>query len=299
MPESMRLSPFTMLLRLYLYRKRDDAESEQLRTVLNTVMMESQIFRSNTSMASLDSLVFSLQDSDDWEASSQAFEFLDHCILCLVRKPVHYYDILADLIAAAELDINPAFCQIDLLLITIMDQWHFLVDKADAQEVTKVSKWLVRYIQVIKMRNISNKNLPLKDETNKLLSQIRDQLKSEVHDTTCRAMFEKALEERLELEMKKTLIAANKISEANHISEHTGLPLITHSNYPRASLPPGPPEEHEGHPGLHHWTRHEVQDAIGEGHIKALILCLCSKHVEIRKQALTEIRTFMMKLEVG
>ncbi len=288
-----------MLLRLYLHRKQDDAESEQLRTVLNTVMRESQILRSNTSITPLDSLVFSLQDSGDREASSRAFEFLDNCILCLVRKPVHYYEILVNLIAASELDINPVICQIDLLLITVMDQWHYFLDRADAPEVTKVSKWLVRLIQMIDERNASNTELPLKEETTRLLSQIRDQLKSAVQDTTCRAMFEKALEERPELETRKTLIAANKISEAKYMSEHTGAPWVPHSNFPRESLPPGPPEEHEGHPGLNHWTRHEVQDAISEGHIKALIICLCSEHVDIRKQALTGIRTFMMKLEVS
>ena len=299
MPESMWLSPFTMLLRLYVDPIRVNTKSEQIGTLLNTVITESQILRSNTSRASLDKLVFSLQDFEQWKASGRVFEFLDQCILRLVRKPVHYYDILTGIIAAAELDINPGHCQVDLLLITIVDQWRFLVESADAPTVRNVSEWLVRFIEVTDLENGYTEDLPLHNNTTKLLSQIRDQLKSNVQDTDCRAMFERTLEERPQLGTMKRLVAANPTSETGHVSKLPNPPLKMHSGLPETILPPGPPEEHEDHPGLHQWTRHEVKNAISEGHIKALILCLCSKHVGIRKQALMGIRSFMLRLEVG
>lgn len=288
-----------MLLRLHLDRIQVNTRSQQLRTLLKTVVRDTQILRLDATMTSLDSLVLSLQHFGDRKASSQMFEFLDNCILRLVRKTVHYYDVLTDLIAAAELDINPRDCQVDLLLITIMEQWRFLVKSADAATVSHVSRWVVRFIEVMNLGNGDVKNLSLHGETASLLSHIRDRLKAEVQDTTCRAVFEKTLEERPELGIAKELVAANTTSEERHISKPAGPPPKAHSKSPETILPPAPPEEHQDHPGLHQWTRHEVQDAISEGYVGELVLCLCSKHVEIRKQALTGVRAFMRKLEVG
>lgn len=298
-PEFMWLSPFTMLLRLYLDQIRHDTSSEHPRTLLKTVTRESQILRSDASMTSLDSLVLSLRDFGDWKASRRVFEFLDRCILSVVRKPVLYCDTLADLIATAELDINPRYCQVDLLLITIMDQWRFLVKSADLPTFTNVSKWLVRYIEVMDLGNGYVENLPLRGETTVLLSLISDRLKADIQDASWRAMFEKTSGERPEFETLKDLVTENTNSEAIQVSRPAGPSVKTHLEPPETFLPLGPPEEHEDHPGLHRWTRHEVPDAINEGHVKELILCLCSKHVEIRKQALMGVRAFMMKLEVG
>lgn len=295
----MTLCPLTMLLRLYLDRIRVDTTSQQLRTLLKTVVRESQILRSDASMTSLDSLVLSLQDFEDWKACRQLFEFLDNCILRLVRKRVHYYDMLTELIATAELDVNPRDCQVDLLLITIMEQWRFLATSADAPTVANVSKWLVRYINVMDLGNGYVGNLPLRGETTILLSQIRDQLKADVSDTACRTMFERTLEAQPEIRNSKGVVSVNTINEERNMLGPSGSFLRTQPGPSKAYLPPGPPEEHEDHPGLHQWTRHEVRDAINEGHIKRLILCLCSKYVEIRKQALTGVRAFMRKLEVS
>lgn len=298
MAESMRLSPFTMLLRLYLDRVRAGTISEQLGTLLNAVATESQILRSNTSRASLDGLVLSLQDFEDWKASGRVFEFLDHCILHLVRRPIHYYDILVELVAAAKLDVRPGDYQVDLLLIAIMDQWRFMVESADAPTVTNVSIWLVRFIEEMDLTNDCHENTPVRDGTIKLLSQIHDWLKPGIQDIYCHAMFERVLVERSLVGTLRQLVTARTINETGQMSRLVDPPLTAPPKL-EVALPSGPEEEHEDHPGLHQWTRHEVQEAISEGHVKELILCLCSKHVEIRKQALTGVRAFMTRLKVG
>ena len=294
----MRLSPFTMLLRFLIDQIRVKHKTEELGLLLTTVATESHVLRSCTSRASLKGLVLSLQDSEDWKATDRVFEFLDHCISHLVRKPVHYYDLLAELIASAELNVNTRFCQVDLLLITIVDQWRFLVESADTPTVTNVSEWLVRLMEVITVENGHVQHGAIDDETTRLLSRLRDQLKSRIQDTTCRAIFETALEDRHELGELKQLVATNTISEAGNMLRVTNPPLKSHPKQ-EIGLPSGPSEEHEDHPGLHQWTGHEVQDAISEGHVRALILCLCSNYVGIRKQALAGVRAFMTKLEVG
>ena len=294
----MRLSSFTMLLRFFIDQMRVKHEIEGLGLLLTTVATESHILRSYTSTASLNNLVLSLRDSEDWKATDRVYEFLDHCISHLVRKPIHYYDLLAELIASAELNINPRFCQIDLLLVTIVDQWRFLVESADTPTITNVSEWLVRFMEVNDLENGYVQQGAIGDETTRLLSQLRDQLKSRTQDTTCRALFETALEERHEPGELKQLVATNTINEAGHMLRLTDPPLRTRPNQ-EIGLPAGPPEEHEDHPGLHQWTGHEVQDAISEGHVKALILCLCSKYIGIRKQALAGLRAFLTRLKVG
>lgn len=288
-----------MLLRLYLDRIQLGIGSEQLRVILETIIRESQILRTDTSMTSLQNLVLSLQDFETWKASDQLFEFFDHCVLRFVRKPVHYYDTLADVIAAVKLDISPKSCNIDFLLITILDQWHFLVKSADAPTVTNISKWLTRFIEVICIGDVYLRKLPNESGTTRLLSYICDQLKAEVEDAACRVMFEQTMEERPELRTLKELVATNNISKARQTSTPADPSLKKHVEAAEAHLPPGPQEEHEDHPGLLQWTRHEVRDAISEGLVRDLILCLCSEHEQVRRQALIGIRAFMVKLEVG
>ena len=288
-----------MLLRLYLDRIQLGIESEQLRVILKTITRESQILRSDPPMTSLDNLVLSLQDFETWKASDQLFEFFDQCVLRFVRKPVQYYDTLDEVIAAAELDINPISCNIDFLLIAIMDQWHFLVKSADAPTITNVSKWLARFIEVIYIGDGKLRKLPNESGTTRLLSYICDRLKAEIEDATCRVIFEQTLEERPELRTLSELVAANNISKVRRMSTPVDPSLKDYVESAEVHLPPGPQEEHEDHPGLLQWTRREVQDAISEGLVRDLILCLCSEHEQVRKQALIGIRAFMVKLEVG
>ena len=287
-----------MLLRLCLDRIQLGIGSEQLRVILETIIREIQILRTDTS-TSLENLVLSLQDFETWKASDRLFEFFDHCVLRFVRKPVHYYDTLADVIAAAKLDISPKSCNIDFLLITILEQWHFLVKSADAPTITNISKWLTRFIEVIYIGDVYLRKPPNESGTTRLLSYICDQLKAEVEDATCRAIFERTMEERPELRTLKELVATNNISKARQTSTPADPSSKKHVEAAEAHLPPGPQEEHEDHPGLLQWTRHEVRDAISEGLVRDLILCLCSEHEQVRRQALIGIRAFMVKLEVG
>ena len=299
MIEHMWLSPFTMLLRLYLDRIQLGIESEQLRVILKTITRESQLLRPDPLMTSLDNLVLSLQDFETWKASDQLFEFFDQCVLRFVRKPVHYYDTLDEVIAAAKLDISPKTCNIDFLLIAIMDQWHFLVKSADAPTVTNISKWLARFIEMLHIWDFNLRNLPDESATTRILSYICDQLKAEIEDANCRVNFEHILEERPELRKLSELVATSNISKARQTSKPVDPSSEKYVEAAEVHLPPGPEEEHEDHPGLLQWTRHAVQDAISEGLVRDLILCLCSEHEQVRKQALIGIRAFMVKLEVG
>ena len=58
------------------------------------------------------------------------------------------------------------------------------------------------------------------------------------------------------------------------------------------------PVEDERHAALHKWEREDLTEALEQGDIGELLLCLCSGHEEIRRQAHSAITRFMAKLKV-
>jgi nucleolar pre-ribosomal-associated protein 1 len=58
------------------------------------------------------------------------------------------------------------------------------------------------------------------------------------------------------------------------------------------------PTEGTSHNALHKWEREEIEAALEQGHIDELILCLCSEHEEVRRQAVANLVRFMAKLKV-
>lgn len=277
-------------------RRRADPNFYKFETILGPVAIENQILHSRSS---LEMLVLSLQDSGDSMASKNVFEFLDNCILRLVRKPIHYSDIFSSLLAAVTTDVSASKSDIDLLLVTVMEQWPFLAKSADPPTITNVSAWLLRYMEMTRLKPTWNDLKRLDGADTKVLRQIRDKIRGEIQDKACRGMFQKALKEPPELGLSEKLFARTGAKGQRSIAEpepHTDEILPKpHTEL----LPPGPPQEDENHPGLNRWSREDIQDAISDGPITELFLCLCSEYAEIRKQALHSVRTFMGKLEVS
>jgi nucleolar pre-ribosomal-associated protein 1 len=60
-----------------------------------------------------------------------------------------------------------------------------------------------------------------------------------------------------------------------------------------------PPEEDEKHIGLTRWKKKDLSEAIDDGDIGELLLCLCSKHAEIRLQAINNTRQLMATLDAS
>lgn len=296
--EQMWLSPFTTLLKLYIDRRQAHSDSRQLRTLLVSVVRERQFLDPSDGMLSLDVLAFTLQDSDTWKATTTVFEFLDNCILRLVRKPVQYYDTFSDVVATTAGAIETTDTHIDLLLIAIMEQWPFLIKVADEATVTNVATWLIRYMESSWLR-IRNKNeATLHRSFTGVLAQIRDQITFAVNDEACRSILNRTLSESLELGSSIELATFTGINEQKWDEKPRSGDESRQPKHCVNLVPPGPPEEDEDHPGLDRWTREDILDAISDGAIEELLLCLCSRYAEIRQQAMASVGTFMAKLEV-
>lgn len=263
---------------------------------MKSVARESQILHSQNS---LDIIVVSLQGFNEWRAANRVFEFIDDCILRLVRKPIRYYDDLTDLVLAANIGMNASDSNIDLLLIALLEQWPFLVKIVDPPALANVSTWLVHYIEMMWI-TVGRKNSVVSDGgDNKIISLIRDQMKAEINDRECKMMFSKALKDPSEFRVPDEPKLPARASEEKHITKSISDDEDVGSKSSTDLMPSGPPRESEDHPGLNSWSREDVSDAISGGSIADLILCLCSGHAEIRKQGLGNLRTFMGKLEVS
>lgn len=268
-----------------------------MRTLLVSTIEESQVLDCSNSRLSLDVLAFTLQDSENWKAASAVYEFLDECVIRFVRKPVHYYDALSSLVGTADSANEMTDVHIDLLLVAIMEQWPFLVIAPDRSTTASVATWLVRYLEMSWLRVRNEKEAGL--DRGSVIRQIRDHIKTATKDKICRSLFKRTLNDPSELGLSLELVTSTiRKNEQDQVEKPTSAVESDQSQPCVVFAPSGPPQEHEDHPGLNRWTREDISDAISDGAVEELLLCLCSKYKEIRHQAITSVGAFMAKLEV-
>ncbi|MCJ1390900.1 hypothetical protein MMC18_003761 [Xylographa bjoerkii] len=293
-PENVPLSPFTSLLRLHisLYStKRDTTWS-----LLQSLIREHSILQHETSILSLNALVVSLTEVENWKASDALYSFLDSCILRLVRKPILYYGELEKIgqdFSAATLDENPK-SSISLLFVVVMDQWSFFSEAWSKAELTNAAGWLSRYLEY--SASIGENLTVLRTIKSRISELPCVELHKSSLECTVGKSFSTALPKELRQSLNKNDIRISNEDETRK-EKHSGQAPVAESAVVLLHL--RPPEEPEDHPGLSRWTNKAVLDAVEDGAVGELVLCLCSKHEEIRKQALLNIRVLASKLEAS
>lgn len=248
---------------------------------MTEVVEETPLLLQATTYSPFEVLLLSLQNVKRGLPSDSLFEFLDNCILRCLRKPVKYYDDLA----ASEL--RPTTCKIDLLMVTILDQWPFLIKSAKPLVLKEVTLWLVRYLDFL-MHN---------DCSLALLSMIREKFMGQVRDKDICGLLEKALSVPTIYGTKDELHKINRLhqKESNPL-ENLHLEIGAESNMDTEVSQF--PTEDEDHPALIRWANMGISEAIKDGQIGELILCLCSKYEDIREQAIVNLRKFSGILQV-
>ena len=284
-----------MLLKMQRKQSRSRSCLLKLSEVAESVAGSSQILNSHHSLRALN---LSLQDFGSWKASDSVFEFLDNCILRLVRNLIHYYDLGNSLVLNKEQSIEVSVIGIDLLLVAVMEQWPFLTKSVDSATLQNVSLWLVRYIEAVRLMSSHRGSDLHGNGTANLLSHIKGQIRTEMEDKACRQILGSGWEDPLKLGISEEAVIAATVNDEETLRE---LDTRTQQETPEVSsnlVPSGPPQEDEDHPGITRWSREDIGDAISEGAIGDLFLCLCSQYIEIRKQALSNVDALMRKLEV-
>lgn len=186
-------------------------------------------------------------------------------------------------------------CSIGLFLTVILEQWSFLMKSASSHNIQHISTWLTRYlgfsVQV--------------GENASVLLYFRDQIQQRLSDVMAISLLQKPLEEPKQLPSVRIFSVSDTADEREAkgpvtiISQSETIRPQIETNVTEISLQPSPPIEVHDERYLARWTKKDIEQAILDGDVGALILCLCSKYEEIRKQALNNLRIVLGKLEVG
>jgi nucleolar pre-ribosomal-associated protein 1 len=265
-PANMQYSPFTSILKV-LMDTSDKNSSRRISSLLKTVLVENSILQS--SPHAFTSILSSLENSES-DALHQQLIFFDNCVSRVAKKPVHYLDLLQSL--SSDSGTTSA------LVAVIVEQWPFVVKAGDASVETAVGSWIASLLG----------NLKQAGESTKTLKAARDALIEATETKKTKSLFKKSLkeaddvdaEDKMDIDSGSAVPTTNKVS-AIDLDEIFGFL----------------PTEGTTHNALNKWEREEIEEAVDQGHIGELMLCLCSEHEEVRRQAFANLVRFMAKLK--
>ncbi|CAG8427865.1 unnamed protein product [Penicillium salamii] len=265
-PANMQYSPFTSILKV-LMDTSDKDSSRRISTLLKTVLVENSVLRS--SPLAFVSILSSLENSEP-SALHQQLVFFDNCVSRVAKKPVHYLDLLQSLSTDPE--------TVSALVAVVVEQWPFVVKAGDASTETAVGSWIASLFA----------NLKQAGESTKALKAARDALVEATETKTIKSLLKKSLkgdevdiEDKMDIDSGSSLPTQTKKAPVIDLDEIFGFL----------------PTEGTTHNALHKWEREDIEEAIDQDHLAELMLCICSEHEEVRRQAFAGLIRFMAKLK--
>ncbi|KAK5171613.1 hypothetical protein LTR04_000896 [Oleoguttula sp. CCFEE 6159] len=279
-PETLRFTPFMTLLRLVVARPKSES-IVQIQCLLSSVVTETGILQQETEKFPLDALVLSLASSETWSAPDAVFDFLDDCLRRLVAKAVKYQDDLDNIITAQfNTDLQADCAPVSLLWSTLKEQWPF-VAKSKPEHLASILRWIVRLSTLL--RGVGEDATVLEGITRGIVEAAEAR---GLGGVVKRAMMESKsinLTEDRQQQSDGTLSDAHSSgrTDANAIKGEKRKLLETERL----------PHEDENHPGLNRWMQKEIDEAVEDGAVGDLVLCLCSKYSDIRRQALAILKS--------
>lgn len=264
----MQYSAFTSIFKVFINASNRDSLQE-IATLLSTVLAENSILQSSS--ASFNSLLSSFEGSDSEQLHSQ-LGFFDNCACRLAKKPVHYQDLIGSLSDSAAGSVSSLFA-------AVSEQWPFVVKNGDGAIESSVGSWIAKALGKFKQAG----------ENTKALKSVRDGCLEATKNKKTKSVLKKALKGIEETEDDvKMHDSAKDISQTSPTEEQeVDLEDIF-----------GPlPTEGTTHNALQKWEKDDLEVSVDQGRIADLMLCLCSEHEEVRRQAFANLTRFMMKLK--
>ncbi|CAE7199306.1 hypothetical protein P3342_010217 [Pyrenophora teres f. teres] len=285
--KSLQYSPFVTLLKL-LVTSKESGLYAGIRSLLSDILQDQEMLQTKTSPDALDALIASLgSTSGSSTPSNDVLDFLDDCCARFTTVPIKYFDDLDAMRASDQtaMDVGP----FSTLLMTLVEQWRFKGGETTTNNVADaIAQWLSRLLYLLKLIG----------EDEMMLGHVRDAL-VESANTAYREVLKDAFlwkmgKERAKESLKLATGADFSGSERSSASP-VPVPRPTEEVYQQAKIRTAidfeaPPVEDEKHMGLTRWRKKDLDEAIEDGDIGELILCLCSEHAEIRIQAIDNIR---------
>ena len=275
------------LLNLMATSAKQDSHSG-LKSLLVSVIREYGILQLETCPSALDALVASVQDANG-ATSDQVLDFLDDCLGRFVKRPIKYQDDLDALSKTESMNVNVSHHDpVSGLMMTLMEQWAYKSStEAKNNSTEELAQWLSRFLYLL--------NHIGEDEV--LLSRVAQSMAE-----TCkrhRKILKTALDPKGKEWTKVFLERVSKKANIIKVDETSDQPPPTEKSglNGEANLEL-PPQEDDNHSGLNRWRQKELEECIEDGNVGELLLCLSSRHVDIRLQALTSTRQLVAKIEV-
>ncbi|PYH97549.1 hypothetical protein BO71DRAFT_373158 [Aspergillus ellipticus CBS 707.79] len=261
-PGSMQNSAFTSILKVLVTAASRDSLSE-IDGLLRTVLTESSILQRPSSFPAL---LSSFETSDSAKLQRQ-LAFFDNCACRIAKKPVHYQDL-----------VDASFQGVSPLVAAVTEQWPFVIKAGDAEAESAVAAWIAKMLGNLKRAGVDAK----------ALKAARDKLMDCAENKKSKSTLKKALKDT-EDDGGDTVMEDATSQEATAAGEKEEVDL----DEIFGTLP----TEGTTHNELHRWEKDELEVSVEQGRIADLMLCLCSEHEEVRKQAFGNIIRFMAKLK--
>ena len=264
---SLKFSPFTTLLRLSAQTPVDQSTGSEFINLLQSVIDEHSILQQQTDEPSVNALIASLADDQNWKPSEALYTFIDDCLGRLVRKPIKYLDDLDELAGGS----NHGKI-LSVLVLVCLEQIPFTSKLPDSDR-TNVLMWFSRFLELLKVMG----------EDVELLQLIRQRV------------TDLPVVSSVELE---PLLRSITYRRQSHDDKTTGPASSSDKKATRQPLAfSEPPVEKQNHPELTRWQQKDLDESLENGDIDALILCLSSQDSSVRLQAHASIRKLMSRVK--
>ncbi|CAH0021871.1 unnamed protein product [Clonostachys rhizophaga] len=270
--------PFTALLRL-LCVDSEDSPSRQINKVLTTVAVENQLVLSTTGIASLLQALRAYKSKDS-KGMVSVWSYLDNCINRCASSPIKYLEMLQLLVEETKISDDDPRCP--LLMVTLVEQLQYLSSSVDDSGTKAVAKFLSLYFNA---ESLGTKISALVDDQ---YGKVKEYFSSKSvtlkklgssSDITALQAFEPETAEEdsipLSKEKDEATVDAGSLKERLHvvIDEDPDTNVITR------------------------WATKEVEDLIEDSVAARLVRLLASPHVNIRKEASTNILKMASKIK--
>ncbi|KAH6899031.1 ribosome 60S biogenesis N-terminal-domain-containing protein [Thelonectria olida] len=269
-------SPYTALLRT-LSDKDRELPFQQLKQVLGEVAIENQLV---TRASLLTPLVGALQNTSTEVKDSdmeKIWSFLDNCISRCASSPIKYLDLMEMYIQ--EGGIGSSNGAAALLNVTMAEQLSFFLASAKSSEQSALARFFSLYF------NTSYSLKQARPLTKALYKRIGEQFSKTVKLGSLKA--DKSTKVDIDEDMVDVDEMTGEEAEKSSSLDLSKLEELLHV----------PVFEKEDTSALTKWTTKNTEDLIEDGWAVGLIRLLSSTHINIRKEAFTNILKMAAKIK--
>lgn len=252
--------------------------------LLASIVRNHGILQTKTTPRSLDALLGSLASVEDSDTAITILQFLDNCMGRFVQRPIKYLDDYDTMRLSLQRSNDEP---LSMIMMCVAEQWPFLEKSLQkTKRIDMVSKWMATLINLLKEIGedaiiLDNISQGMPGVTSK---QVQKMLAKE-HNLSKKGYLSTLLH-RFTSSKPETMVTVKGNDHKLQPANADGVNVEA------------PPEEDEDHRGLHRWAQKDPDEAVEEGSAAELVLCLCSKHVGIRREALTNLQKLVIKVRV-